>query len=167
MSYRIVQTYHNVYEFEEGWEYFQPSRLKRVVDRMLRNRQPLKCFCCGLSPTHVIQREFKSDTVINFAIANITGAKVVAFNVDHIIPVSLGGRNMMENLRLSCEICNTKRSANMSDDDKLFLMGNPHLCKDPYRTLPTKKVPTVSRTRLTHNSFYYTKGPYKESDYVY
>ena len=38
------------------------------------------------------------------------GCTVVATQVDHIIPYSLGGSGHVGNLRAACKTCNTKRS---------------------------------------------------------
>jgi len=48
-------------------------------------------------------------------------------NRDHIIPRSLGGLNVLENLRVACEICNSLRANSLDAADKKFILSHPHL----------------------------------------
>ena len=42
---------------------------------------------------------------------------VATFEVDHIVPASVGGTTVLENLCLSCPVCNRRKSARQSAPD--------------------------------------------------
>jgi hypothetical protein len=49
-----------------------------------------------------------------------TEADGVKLHIDHVIPVSLGGRNDHENLATACADCNLGKSANMLNDPRII-----------------------------------------------
>jgi 5-methylcytosine-specific restriction endonuclease McrA len=58
-----------------------------------------------------------------------TGKSLVMMTRDHIVPVSLGGLNDVENLRPGCETCNGRRKSTMNKEDTEFMEKNTHLWK--------------------------------------
>lgn len=49
-----------------------------------------------------------------------TEADGVKLHIDHVIPISLGGRNDHENLATACADCNLGKSANMLNDPRII-----------------------------------------------
>ncbi len=46
---------------------------------------------------------------------------------DHIIPKSLGGTDVVENLRPACEVCNGVRGNSLTPEEVQFRKDNQHL----------------------------------------
>jgi len=101
--------------------------------------QPIKCWLCGCAADRWILTLGKNDTgkpVLNlFATRVFPPTKkrkyplpvLVMMTRDHIIPKSLGGRDIVENLRAGCELCNSERGSEMNDEELEFMRLNPHL----------------------------------------
>jgi len=93
--------------------------------------KPLTCWHCGVEADRFIVKHHRNDmnkppVLELFA---HTGKSLVMMTRDHIIPVSLGGLNDVENLRPGCETCNGKRKSTMNKEDQEFMNNNPHLWK--------------------------------------
>ena len=50
-----------------------------------------------------------------------------SITVDHVIPLSLGGANSVDNIQPLCEACNTEKAATIADyRDNIFVPGPSH-----------------------------------------
>lgn len=72
-----------------------------------------KCDICGLEAKYMVLE--KSKDVVNdyfhFNLYTINkDNQEIYFNIDHVIPKSKGGKNELENMQLTCEICNSKKA---------------------------------------------------------
>ena len=90
---------------------------------------PLKCFKCGVIADrwlvrHQVNDMYKPPTVELYA---HNGNNLVMMTRDHIIPKSWGGLNLVENLRPACEPCNRDRKNKLTEEDRQFMVDNPHL----------------------------------------
>ncbi len=101
-----------------GWELF-----KRMRD------QPIKCWCCSCEADRWIADQGRNNKV-GYPVVNLYGIRngqLVLMNRDHIIPKSLGGLDMVENLRPACAACNTERQNVITPEELKFRQDNPHL----------------------------------------
>jgi HNH endonuclease len=67
----------------------------------------------------------------------------LAPNVDHIIPLSLGGIDVSANKRAAHQICNVQRGNRMTSEEIAFMNAHPELLLAPEQisVLPSKKRP--------------------------
>lgn len=93
----------------------------------------IKCWCCGAEADRFIVRHHKNDQKKPPVLELFASTKhsLVMMTRDHIIPVSLGGNDSVENLRPACEPCNHRRKNKMNNKDKKFMDANPHLWSKP------------------------------------
>ena len=79
--------------------YFLAQKNRNVIIARfdIFNRDNFTCFYCGKNP-----QEHK-----------------ISLDVDHIIPLSKGGNNSIDNLVTSCHECNSCKNDKMLSDDKL------------------------------------------------
>jgi hypothetical protein len=76
-----------------------------------KNNNVCKCGICGAEATHVSVVSFAhSTTKKSFRFFTIKDKKEMIFNIDHIIPVSKGGSNDIDNLQITCKDCNSLKS---------------------------------------------------------
>lgn len=72
-----------------------------------------KCDICGLEAKYFVLEKAPNveDNVYHFNLYTIDKKtnNEIYFNIDHVQPRSKGGKNEMENLQLTCEICNSKK----------------------------------------------------------
>lgn len=61
----------------------------------------------------------------------------MAFTVDHIIPLALGGLNTPQNMQALCRPCHTEKDLHVSGAAKLYKKAHP--------TVPIRRGVTVSR----------------------
>lgn len=92
-------------------------------------KSPMKCWHCGVEADRFILKHHKNDQAKPPVLELFahTGKSLVMMTRDHIVPVSLGGFNDVENLRPGCERCNNKRKNTMSVEDQEFMNKNTHL----------------------------------------
>ena len=94
--------------------------------------QKLICFECGLEASCFIlckgQNDVTRQPILDLFAMREDGVFVLMTR-DHIIPKSLGGNNTVQNLRVSCSDCNSKRGNYMSYQDLLFMEKHPHLIR--------------------------------------
>lgn len=102
------------------------------------------CFACGLHPNRfaILKPDPQRMDKALFALAFEDDHETRLFNVDHIIPRMLGGKDAPDNYRLACVACNLARAADISMD-KAFVESNRHLIN-----------PKVLATRLQRNISY-------------
>jgi hypothetical protein len=108
-----------------GREVSLPSGINLFVS--LKDAE-INCWQCGCTADRWISchgPKEKSRPVLNlFAIRE---NKLVMMTRDHIIPKSLGGMDLVKNLRPGCEVCNHERSSNMDLFDHQFMIDHPEL----------------------------------------
>ena len=73
-----------------------------------------KCVCCG-KVLQIIDDKSVEDYL----------------TIDHIIPVSLGGQNEIDNLQSMCKQCNEKKSCYVVKDDYITYISNRGLLNEP------------------------------------
>jgi len=101
-----------------GWELFKRLR-----------GQPIKCWSCGCVADRWVADQARNNKM-GYPVVNLYGirdGRLVLMNRDHIIPKSLGGLDMVENLRPACAVCNTTRQNVITDEELKFRQDNPHL----------------------------------------
>jgi 5-methylcytosine-specific restriction endonuclease McrA len=96
------------------------KRRKKLVSQLIE-RDGLLCAYCGTQLTDIFQFDYAvrarygRDASVTYAKGDelITIPYTVSKppHIDHIIPVSRGGKNNLENLVLSCQSCNSKKGA--------------------------------------------------------
>jgi len=135
--------FHAEYSLKEGFEILNVPRLQRNINGS-RVSAPsgfalwkfcnekniaMKCWVCGVEADRFILKHQRNDTdkppVLELYAHN--GHSLVMMTRDHIIPVSLGGSDSVENLRPGCSPCNNSRKNTMDQKDLDFMQKNPHL----------------------------------------
>jgi hypothetical protein len=114
------------------------------------NKGTLFCFCCGCKADRWIAEKHKQELIGN-AMLNLYGNQnnnIVMMNRDHIIPRSLGGANVIENLRVACEACNSKRGNALDENDFEFARNNLHLIDVPSYYANYEKAKQHSKTNI-------------------
>lgn len=71
--------------------------------------------------------------------------------IDHIVPVSKGGRHEWQNVVAACSKCNNKKADKTLDQCKLKLLKNPARPQ----WLPVKEIDFLRSTNLPHSWKYY------------
>lgn len=102
--------------------------------------EQIKCWQCGCIADRWIstlgKKDNKNRPVLNlYAVKYLPPTKKRKFAVpylvmmtrDHIIPKSLGGKDVIENLRPGCEECNSIRGSIMNEEELIFMANNPQL----------------------------------------
>jgi hypothetical protein len=108
----------------------------------------------------IIERDRFKCTICNKYLTTCTDAKRIAklgenlFHIDHIIPVSQGGRATMENLRLTCPTCNLERKRYFTIAEILEMSANddtlPQVAAS-CRELPPESNPIQSESNPNPN----------------
>ncbi len=133
------------------------SKTHLVIRHAMNRGLPLRCWCCGISPTHVIERHSgKKNPYKEFVVVRMNEEGFREFNADHIIPQSIGGSNHIDNLRLSCADCNHKRADKIEGDDLSFMITHEHLFRG-----------TIGRRLTQGRQYYIIEAAYNEAHYVY
>lgn len=81
------------------------------------------CAFCGKPFTHyIIGKTFRSgNSYCNlYPVRFESDGEIIYYNIDHIIPKSLGGANRLDNYQLSCEDLNLKKGNELTEDDKKY-----------------------------------------------
>lgn len=82
------------------------SSLRLIVFK----RDNCTCMKCGrVGNIFVIERHHKQDEYHLNLYYETTKGDLILMTKDHIIPVSVGGRNLLHNLQTMCCVCNTKK----------------------------------------------------------
>jgi 5-methylcytosine-specific restriction endonuclease McrA len=109
--------------------------------------RPIKCWKCEAVADRWILGKGKNDKLssptLNLYATRTVKRKMfgkkrvlqelVMMTRDHIIPKSLGGVDLNENLRPGCEDCNSDRGHAMDEADLLFMANHPHLIDEERR----------------------------------
>lgn len=85
------------------------------------------CHFCKLKITHAGKFKFKNAKGTHYTLFCIKSGVFEMINIDHILPVSLGGGNLSSNYRLTCQTCNSRRSNNISKEEFEEILFNPEL----------------------------------------
>jgi hypothetical protein len=107
--------------------------------KLIRDRK-LKCCICGISATHFSIRNYKFGN--KFPTLRLYSDNNL-FTIDHIIPVSLLGTNSYENLRITCELCNSKRKNNLTINELEWIISQDSLkmfCNYPKTNVTLKSL---------------------------
>ena len=132
-----MKIYHSEISLKEGFELAKNTKIAcielspghKLYEREYQTTGKLKCWCCGLFAERWVVEKHKND-LVGRPVLNPYALKkkiLVMMNRDHIIPRSLGGLNVIENLRVSCEDCNSQRANSLNKEDKEFILTNKHL----------------------------------------
>lgn len=137
-----MQIFYHELPLEEGFTLAdKPKR-----DRLIRGRevsncsgiaffsairgQRIKCWNCSCVADRWIvskgRNDLRSSPVLNLYGTTKRG-EVRLMTRDHIIPKSLGGVDLNENLRPGCEVCNGDRGNSVNKRDLAFMNTHPHL----------------------------------------
>lgn len=96
------------------------------------NGESLKCWECGVEADRFILKhhpnDMKKPPVLELYAHD--GKTLLMMTRDHIIPKSVGGLDLVENLRPGCERCNGRRKNIMTPDELEFMWANTHLWKE-------------------------------------
>lgn len=78
---------------------------------ILFKQKGYKCVKCGMigSIVKVTITEFGQVNVGHFNFYGVKNGEMVLLTKDHIIPVSKGGKNSLENYQTMCSICNQEK----------------------------------------------------------
>jgi len=138
-----MMIFHKELSLDEGFAVLAADRADRNIDGVKisapsgvslwktcreKNLQ-MKCWTCGVEADRFILKQHRKEsnkTPVLELYAH-TGAALVMMTRDHIIPVSLGGVNHVDNLRPACEPCNNKRKNSMTNAELKFMKDNQHL----------------------------------------
>jgi 5-methylcytosine-specific restriction endonuclease McrA len=77
---------------------------------ILFKRNPI-CICCGIEGTIINLCKYKNDDALFFELfakREFDGV-FVKMTIDHVIPLSLGGLDIIENMQTMCYYCNNAR----------------------------------------------------------
>ena len=128
---------------DEGFRMLNVAREKRNIDgakvsapsgialwQAYRSHgHAIKCWACDAVADRFVVKHHRNDCN-KPPVVELYGkseGKLVMMTQDHIIPKSLGGINVIANLRPACEPCNNSRKSKMDDNDTNFMNSNPHL----------------------------------------
>lgn len=82
--------------------------VKRYSRRFPVFKQSLSCYLCGIEGTHfVITPHIQNDILTHHL--NLYSNNTL-MTIDHVIPLSKGGKNAIDNLKTCCICCNNKKS---------------------------------------------------------
>lgn len=136
---------------DDGFEFCDRDPMDRVHANMKvtraagrdvfkRERDNLKCACCGLHANVWIggvQGPKDKRPALNLFHSAPDGANTM-FTQDHIIPKAFGGSDSLDNMRVMCSACNWSRGSKIDQTDLDFMEANPHLI-EPERFITTIK----------------------------
>jgi hypothetical protein len=134
-----MNTYYHELPLDEGFDVLHKAREDRLVRGRLVSAcsgtalfkslqgQPIVCWECGCTADRWVAdgESGGRQPVLNlFAMRH---GRLVMMTRDHIIPRSLGGKDLVENLRPACSPCNGKRGSRLTAEEASFLAQNSHL----------------------------------------
>lgn len=158
----ISDIYYEQHEVDEGIKMSKnKTEVFKLATHMLNTGQSLRCWCCRREVNAVLTMQARKDPALFKTLAHVHNGRVERFNVDHIIPRGLGGKDNMENYRLSCIKCNHERDITMSPEDIMFLAANLHLCEGG------KKVYNNIKHKVSPYYYVGTVQTYDQAHYVY
>lgn len=109
------------------------------------NNNVCKCGICGAKATHVSLVTLKHNNKKSFRFFTIKDKKEMIFNIDHIIPVSKGGSNDIDNLQITCKDCNSLKSNKLPNEITDFVESiKPFLINNVSNKTKENIVPRIS-----------------------
>jgi hypothetical protein len=75
-----------------------------------KNNNVCKCSICGTKATHVVLLKLLGSLDYTLRFFTIKNKKEMMFNIDHITPISKGGKDEIDNLQVTCVDCNELKS---------------------------------------------------------
>jgi hypothetical protein len=127
-----------------GNRFAHPSG-KLLFQAVYKRHGKINCSNCGWKATHFNIERHKNDRMRGWTM-NLMGEEGDGsfakreradrsriqrlFTQDHIVPVSLGGTDVLENLRCMCERCNSKRGNNAPIQELLLSLRDPSTYDD-------------------------------------
>lgn len=80
------------------------------------------CAFCGKPFTHYVigKPGYGIKHCILYPVRFEENGEIVYYNIDHILPKSLGGANRLENYQLTCEDLNGQKGNSLSEHDKKY-----------------------------------------------
>lgn len=129
----LVRSFGETFIINEKFEVFNQSAGKKFTDEQLeilgvKKRDVHRVILTKAARSDIYNRDDKRCSICGKPL------KYDDVSIDHIIPISRGGTNAMDNLRCTCEDCNKLKSNRL--DDEMYL-GLSNICsikalEDPY-----------------------------------
>ena len=89
---------------------FDGYPVKTFSERYSVFRKNTKCVVCGLEATHYrLERRIGAKNY-HFNLYGMKDGEEVLFTKDHILPVSKGGKNTLNNYQTMCQFCNQEKA---------------------------------------------------------
>lgn len=109
------------------------------VIRLIRSTKQRTCVCCGIEATLVIKVKNKNDIKDfgHYRVYAIFNDTLRQMTVDHVLPLSKGGRSGICNQQLMCYSCNTNNKRNfILEIDWQKIISNPseHVCHNAWKS---------------------------------
>lgn len=86
----------------------------------ISGKNEIRCPFCGTKASHFrLVRDMSQTNAVNYHfhlygfVKTKDGTVYMPFNIDHILPKSKGGWNIISNFQATCVACNTKKGANI------------------------------------------------------
>lgn len=102
------------------------KKIKKIasIRRTVYERDDYKCRYCSrdMKEAYLLWRSLKGTIKIPCVPRAMTLARV-GISIDHVVPVSKGGRFVVENLVTACKRCNQKKAAQDLQDFMLSIPG--------------------------------------------
>lgn len=101
---------------------------KSLFASLHQQGKTLKCWNCeATARLFVLAKEDGGRPKLCLKLLAAKGGNLVELTRDHIVPKSLNGSNVVENLRVSCAPCNNHRHDHLSPAELLFMQKHPEL----------------------------------------
>lgn len=93
--------------------WFDGYLVKTYSQRYDLFRMSTKCVQCGLEANCYVLEKMPESKAWHFNLYYIDKDREILFTKDHIVPKSLGGKNILSNYQTMCVICNNKKGNNV------------------------------------------------------
>ena len=72
------------------------------------------CCCCGIKGTKFILTQIYKQHRPTIKLYGECNGKLILMTIDHIVPISLGGKNSQSNYQTMCDSCNNRKANNIN-----------------------------------------------------